>query len=228
MSLPPAAPVWMVAIGCVVAILLGKLEFGDPGYNPFKPALAARVVLLIAFPVRMTTWSPPVGLFTSLPDAVTATTGTMLAARGVNLLDGLVGHLPGSVGETSVIALAMGGVFLLWRRVITWHVPISFIGGVAATAALFAYVNPDRFPGAGFHLVTGGLFLGAIFLATDYVASTVTPRGMLIYGAGCGLLTWLIRTFGGYPEGVSFAILLMNMLRPLIDRYTGRQALRET
>ena len=126
----------------------------------------------------------------------------------MSLLDGLVGRLPGSVGETSVLALALGGAFLLWRGVITWHVPAALLGSVAALAAAFSAVDPARFAGAGFHLVTGGLVLGALFMATDYVTSPLAPRGMLVYGAGCGLLTWLIRTFGGYPEGVSFAILL--------------------
>jgi electron transport complex protein RnfD len=180
----------------------------------------------------MTTWSPPTGLFAAAPDAVTAATplgevkmelltkGTALAAGGVNLLDGLMGRIPGSAGETSVLALALGGVFLLWRGIITWHIPASFLGSVAALAAVLSAVDPARFPGAGFHLVTGGLVLGALFMATDYVTSPVTSRGMLVYGAGCGLLTWLIRSFGGYPEGVSFAILHMNMLTPLIDTYT--------
>ena len=232
MNLPPASPAWMVVVGCAVAIFLGKLVFGGLGFNPFNPALVARVFLLISFPVQMTTWSPPSGLFASVPDAVTAATplgevkmelltkGTALAAGSVNLLDGLLGRIPGSVGETSVIALLLGGAFLLWRGIITWHIPVSFLGSVAALAAILSVVDSARFPGAGFHLVTGGLILGALFMATDYVTSPVTPRGMLIYGAGCGLLTWLIRSFGGYPEGVSFAILLMNMLTPLIDTYT--------
>jgi electron transport complex protein RnfD len=232
MNLPPASPAWMVVAGCAVAIFLGKLVFGGLGFNPFNPALVARVFLLISFPVQMTTWSPPIGLFTAAPDAVTAATplgevkmelltkGTALAAGGVSVLDGLVGRLPGSAGETSVLALTLGGAFLLWRGIITWHIPASFLGSVAALAALLNLADPARFPGAGFHLVTGGLVLGALFMATDYVTSPVTPRGMLIYGAGCGSLTWLIRSFGGYPEGVSFAILLMNMLTPLIDTYT--------
>jgi Na+-translocating ferredoxin:NAD+ oxidoreductase subunit D len=232
MNLPPAAPPWLVLVGCAVAIFLGKLVFGGLGWNPFNPALVARVFLLISFPVQMTTWSPPLGLFSAAPDAVTAATplgavkmelltkGTALAAGGTSLLDGLVGRLPGSAGETSVLALALGGAFLLWRGIITWHIPASFLGAVAALAAALHAVDPARFPGAGFHLVTGGLVLGALFMATDYVTSPVTPRGMLVYGAGCGLLTWLIRSFGGYPEGVSFAILLMNMLTPLIDTCT--------
>jgi electron transport complex protein RnfD len=232
MNLPPASPLWMVVVGCAVAIFLGKLVFGGLGFNPFNPALVARVFLLISFPVQMTTWSPPLGLFAAAPDAVTAATplgevkmellakGTATVAASVNLLDGLVGRLPGSAGETSVLALLLGGVFLLWRGIITWHIPVAFLGSVAALAAALSAVDPGRFPGAGFHIVTGGLVLGALFMATDYVTSPVTPRGMLVYGAGCGVLTWLIRSFGGYPEGVSFAILLMNMLTPLIDTYT--------
>ena len=141
--------------------------------------------------------------------------GTALAAGSIPLLDGLVGRVPGSVGETSAIALLLGGAFLLWRGSITWHVPVSFLCSVAAFAAVFSSLNPGRFPGAGFHLVAGGLVLGALFMAT--VTAPVTPRGMLIYGTGCGVLTWMIRSFGVYPEGVSFAILLMNMFTPLID-----------
>jgi electron transport complex protein RnfD len=232
MNLPPAAPAWMVLVGAAVAIFLGKLVFGGLGHNPFNPALVARVFLLISFPVQMTTWSPPTGLFASPPDAITAATplgevkmelltkGTALSAAGVNLLDGVVGRISGSAGETSVVALAIGGAFLLWRGIISWHIPASFLGSVAALAAVFSAADPARYPGAGFHLVTGGLVIGALFMATDYVTSPVTPRGMLVYGAGCGLLTWLIRSFGGYPEGVSFAILLMNMMTPLIDTAT--------
>jgi electron transport complex protein RnfD len=146
--------------------------------------------------------------------------GTALAAQNLNLLDALIGRIPGSLGETSALVLLGGGIFLLWRRIITWHIPVSYLATVAAVAALAHAANPDRFPGAGFQLVTGGLLLGAFFMATDYVTSPVTPRGMLIFGAGCGFLTILIRFFGGYPEGVSFAILLMNMCVPLIDTYT--------
>ena len=232
MNLPPASPTWMVIVGCAVAVFLGKLIFGGLGFNPFNPALVARVFLLISFPVQMTTWSPPIGLFASAPDGVTAATplgafrmelltkGTALAAGSFNLLDGLIGRIPGSVGETSVVALALGGAFLLWSGIITWHIPVTFLGSLAVLAAAFSAVDPARFPGAGFHLVTGGLMLGALFMATDCLTSPVSPRGMLIFGAGCGLLTWLIRSFGVDPEGASVAILLMNMLTPLIDLYT--------
>lgn len=232
LNLPPASPAWMVVVGSAVAIFLGKLVSGGRGFNPFNPALVARVLLLICFPVPMTTWSPPTGLFASAPDAITTATplgavqmelrskGTALAAGGVSLLDGFMGRIPGSVGETSMIALLLGAGFLLWRGIITWQIPAAFIGSVAALAGVFSTVDPSRFPGAGFHLVTGGLILGAFFMVTDHVTSLVSPRGMLIFGAGCGLFTWLIRSCGCYPEGVSFAIVLMNMLAALTDTYT--------
>lgn len=231
MNLPPASPPWMVLVGSAVAIFVGKSVFGGLGHNPFNPALVARVFLLISFPVQMTTWSPPTPLFAAATDAVSTATplgvvkmelltkGTALAAGGVSLLDALVGRVPGSAGETSVLALLAGGLFLIGRRIITWHIPVSFLATVAALAAVGAAVSPERFPGPGFQLVTGGLVLGAFFMATDYVTSPVAPRGMLLFGFGCGLLTWLIRSFGGYPEGVSFAILLMNMCVPLIDSW---------
>jgi len=182
--------------------------------------------------MQMTTWSPPIGLFGSAPDAVTAVTplgavrmelltrGTVLTAGGASLLDSFMGRIPGSVGETSVIALAIGGAFLLWRGIITWHVPVSYLGSVAVLAAVLSALDPARFPGAGFHLATGGLMLGALFMAADDRTAPASPRGRLICGAGCGLLTWLIRSFGTDPEGVAPAILLMNMLTPLIDGYT--------
>jgi electron transport complex protein RnfD len=239
MCLPPASPAWMVVAGSALAIALARLVFAGLGFNPFHPVLLARVTLLISFPVQMTTWSPPAGLFASAPDAVTAasplgavrvgllTKGSVLTAGDFNLLDGLVGRIPGSIGETSVVALALGGAFLLWRGIITWHVPAAFLGSVAALAAVLSAAAPSRFPDAGFHLVTGGLVLGALFIATDGGISPAAPRGMLIYGAGCGALTWVIRSFGVYPEGVSFAILLMSMLTPLIDTYTRPRVVGE-
>jgi len=231
MSLPPASPAWLVAAGSAAAVLLARLVSGGLGFNPFHPALLARAFLLLAFPVPMTTWSPPTGLFAAAPAAVTVASplgafkmglvakGAALAAREVNLVDGLVGRLPGGAGETSVIALVLGGLFLIWRGGSGWRIPSAFAGAVAALAAASSALDPERFPGAGFHLVTGGLALGALFVATDRATSPATPRGMLIYGAGCGVLTWLIRTYSVYPEGACFGILLMNMITPLIDLY---------
>ncbi len=231
MNLPPGSPVWLVVAGCAVASACAKLVFRGLGSSPLNPALVARVVLLVCFPAQMTNWSPPGGLFSAAPGATRALSpldevgrgllahGTALAAGRLDLLDGLIGRIPGSVGETSVIALALGGAFLLWRGIISWHIPVAFLGSVAALAAISSAIDPARFPGAGFHLVTGGLALGAFFMATDSDASPASPRGMLVYGAGCGLLTWMIRSWGGYPEGVPVAILLMNMFTPLIVLY---------
>jgi electron transport complex protein RnfD len=222
----------MVVAGCAIAILLDRAIRGGIGFNPFNPALLALVGLMLCFPAPMTTWSPPNGLFAAAPDGVTATAplgvvklelltkGTALAARGVSLLDALVGRLPGGVGETAAIALVLGGGFLLWRGCIAWQIPLSFMGTVAALAAGAAAISPERFPGAGFHLLTGGLILGAFFMATDRATSPATARGMVLYGCGCGVLTWGIRSYSVFPEGVAFGILLMNMLTPLIDLYT--------
>lgn len=232
MNLPPASPAWIILVGCAVATICGQLVFPGLGVNPFSPALVARVVLLTGFPAQMTNWSSPGGLFRAAPDAIRAITplgevrmellakGTALAAGRMDLLDGLMGRIPGSVGETSVMALALGGAFLLWRGIISWHIPVSFLGSVAVLAAVGSALDPARFPGAGFHLVTGGLALGALFMATGHDSSPATARGMLLYGAGCGLMTWMIRSWGVYPEGVSIAILLMNMFTPLIALYT--------
>ena len=232
MNVPPASPLWMVLVGCLVAIFIAKQIFGGLGYNPFNPALVARIFLLISFPVQMTTWTAPSPFFSWGTDAVTTATplsevkmelmtkGTALAAENFNLLDGLMGNIPGSAGATAVLALTLGGLFLLVRGIITWHIPESMIGSVALVSWLCNSINPAVFPGPGFQLFTGGLVIGAFFMATDYVTSPVSPKGMLIFGAGCGLLTIIIRYWGGYPDGVAFAILLMNMCVPLIDQYT--------
>jgi electron transport complex protein RnfD len=232
MNLPPSSPVWMVLVGCVVAVFIGKQVFGGLGYNPFNPALVARVFLLISFPVQMTAWSLPQPFFARGADAVSAasplgevkmellTKGTAMAAENLDIVDALMGRVPGSAGETSALFLVLGGLFLLWKKIITWHIPVSFLGTVAVISAVAHSVDPSRFPGAGFQLVTGGLVIGALFMATDYVTSPVSPKGMLIFGFGCGFLTIVIRYWGGYPEGVSFAILLMNICVPLIDTYT--------
>jgi len=232
MNIPPASPLWMVLVGSLVAVYIAKQIFGGLGYNPFNPALVARVFLLISFPVQMTAWTAPAPFFSLGTDAVTAATplgevkmelmtkGTALAAENFNALDGLMGNIAGSAGETSALALALGGLFLIFRGIITWHIPVSFIGSVAAVSWICHMINPSVYPGPVFQMLTGGLIIGAFFMATDYVTSPVSPKGMLFFGGGCGLLTIIIRYWGGYPEGVSFAILLMNMCVPLIDTYT--------
>ncbi|MFC1657594.1 RnfABCDGE type electron transport complex subunit D [Candidatus Moduliflexota bacterium] len=232
MNMPPSSPLWMIVTGSVVAVVIAKQVFGGLGYNPFNPALVARVFLLISFPVHMTTWTSPAPFFPLGVDALSSATplgevkmelmtkGTALTAENFDALGALIGNIPGSAGETSALALALGGLFLMYRGIITWHIPLSFIGSVAAVSWICNAINPAVYPGPTFQLLTGGLVIGAFFMATDYVTSPVSPRGMLVFGTGCGLLTIIIRYWGGYPEGVSFAILLMNMCVPLIDMYT--------
>lgn len=231
LNLPPSCPWWICLLGSAVAIGIGKQVYGGLGYNPFNPALVARVVLLISFPVQLTTWTAPSVLGRGV-DAVTAATplgemktSVMLTGKLPEMMksglgDYFLGNMAGSLGEVSALALLLGAVYLIYRQVITWHVPVAFIGSVVVLSGIFWMVNADRYPNPLFHLVTGGLMLGAFYMATDMVTSPVTTKGMLIFGAGCGVLTVLIRLLGGYPEGVSFAILLMNAVTPLIDRFT--------
>ena len=230
LNLPPSTPWWISLLGAAIAILIGKMIYGGLGYNPFNPALVARVVLLISFPVQMTRWTAPQPLSQGL-DAVTAATplgemktavmltGKLPEMATSGFLNYFTGNMSGCLGEVSALALLAGGLFLLYKKVITWHTPISYLGTVVVVGGIFWAIDPSRYPSPLFHLITGGLMLGAFYMATDMVSSPVTHRGMLIFGFGCGLLTVLIRLFGGYPEGVSFAILLMNAATPLIDRF---------
>ncbi|ABA87523.1 ion-translocating NADH:ferredoxin oxidoreductase complex Rnf, FMN-binding membrane protein subunit RnfD [Syntrophotalea carbinolica DSM 2380] len=229
-NLPPSSPWWLALLGSVIAIVIGKQVFGGLGHNPFNPALVARIVLLVSFPTVMTHWSgPQPGRF--LADAVTAATPLSETKSAVMLsghlppnatgfaLDYLLGNMAGCLGEVSALALLIGALFLLWRRVISWHIPVSYIGTVATVSGMFWLVDPSRYPHPVFHLLSGGLMLGAFYMATDLVTSPLTGRSMLLYGCGCGLFTVLIRLFGSYPEGVAFSILLMNTVTPLLDRY---------
>ncbi|NLH47320.1 MAG: RnfABCDGE type electron transport complex subunit D [Myxococcales bacterium] len=233
LNLPGNAPWWMVLIGCVIAIGFGKMVYGGLGHNIFNPALIGRVFLLISFPVQMTTWPVPRPLFGRvITDAVTAATPLGLAKEAilmnkplasdqiVNWVDLAIGQIGGSMGETSAIALLLGAAFLLYKGYISWQTPVSFIGTVAVMGQIFHWYKPELYPNALFHVLAGGLMLGALFMATDMVTSPLTGRGQLIFGMGCGIFTVVIRLFGGYPEGVSFAILLMNAVVPIIDRYT--------
>jgi electron transport complex protein RnfD len=231
LNLPPTSPWWLTLLGAVIAIVIGKQVYGGLGANPFNPALVARVVLLISFPVQMTTWSAPAPLGSGLDLVTTATplgewknavmlTGQMPAQMQGDTLNYFLGNMAGCVGEVSALALLLGAAYLFWRKILTWQIPVTYIGTVILLSGIFWLVDPSRYPNPLFHLLTGGLVLGAFFMATDMVTTPVSSRGMLVFGVGCGVLTVLIRLFGGYPEGVSFAILLMNAATPLIDRFS--------
>ncbi len=228
MNLPAAAPWWLCVFGAATAVLLGKQVFGGLGHNPFNPALVARVVMLISFPVEMTDWTVSSGV---LADAVTAATPLgeaktflMSPERGqlpqVALMDLFIGMRPGSIGETSTLLLLLGAAVLYVRRIITLDIPLGFIAALLAVTIPAYMLAPDKYLSPQLHLMTGGLMLGAFFMATDMVTSPLNGKGRLVFGIGCGLITAIIRLWGGYPEGVSFSILLMNSTVPLIDRYT--------
>jgi len=218
-NLPAHCPFWIPVTGSFIAIAIGKQIFGGLGQNIFNPALVGRVFLMASWPQYMTTFSRALSY-----DAVTQATPLALLKENklfdhISYLGLFMGNRGGCIGEVCVAALVIGGIFLLLRKIITWHIPVSYI----VTTGLFCWAFGANTPFAGdwmFHLLSGGLFLGAIFMATDYVSSPLTGRGQLIFGAGCGLLTAIIRIWGGYPEGVSYAILIMNAAAPLIDRYT--------
>lgn len=227
MNLPSGIPVYMIVVGAFIAALLGKHAFGGLGNNPFNPALVGRVFLLISFPTAMTTW--PVTTMTELDATTAATPLGLFKTDGAGALSAwmadsgylklLTGNRGGSLGECSAIAMLIGGLFLLWRKIISWEIPVTFIGTVAVISGIAWAGNPDDYANPAFHVLSGGLMLGAWFMATDMVTSPVTRKGQIIFGVGCGALTAVIRLWGGYPEGVSFAILIMNGFVPLIDKY---------
>jgi len=220
LNLPPTIPLWIAAIGGFVAIVVVKQIFGGIGQNFMNPALAARVILMVSWPVQMTNWISPG------PDAVSSATPLAFikgaeAVEGVmpSYMDLFLGNIGGTIGETSVLAILIGAAYLLYRKVITLHIPVAFI----VTTALFTWVfgKDGLFTGDFlYHILAGGLMLGAFFMATDYSTSPVTSKGRVIMGIGCGLLAAIIRLYTNYPEGVSFAIIIMNVVVPLIDRFT--------
>jgi len=258
MSLPPWAPWWIGVLAAIFAIALTKHAFGGLGQNLFNPAMVGRTVMLISFPVAMTVWVAPHPLFSAgapgLVEAFAITFGgnipdTMSAAsalgyvktelsRGIpvtqsitqmpDLMDMALGYRAGSMGETSALLILAGGLFLMAKRIISWHIPVSMLGSLFLIAALFHAIDPAHFTSGTFHLVSGATFLGAFFIATDYVTSPVSKSGQIIFGVGVGLFTWSIRNFAGYPEGVAFAVLLMNSLTPIIDQYTRPRAFGRT
>ena len=241
-NLPSNLPVWIIVIGALVAIGIGKMTFGGLGQNPFNPALVGRVFLLISFPVQMTSW-PVSGQLTAYTDAQTAATPLSIMQHAIasgdpailqelpDASDMLIGQTGGSLGEVSALLLLLGCAFLLWKKIITWHIPVSILGTVAVFSGLLHIANPV-YALPHVVLMSGGLILGACFMATDYVTSPMTAKGQLIYGVCIGLLTVIIRNWGAYPEGMSFAILIMNAFTPLINTYCkparfGEQARKE-
>ena len=225
LNLPASTPWWVVFVGAVVAIGVAKMTFGGLGQNLFNPALVGRVFLLISFPTYMTDWAQPSGFVSSAAvDAFTGATPLGLAKGGAGLVanldycDMLLFNIGGSMGEISAIALLLGFVYMLVRRVIRPHITLSIWATVAIFSGIFWLINPEVYTDPAFNLLTGGLMLGSIFMATDYVTSPMSAWGGVIFGIGIGLITMLIRYFGAYPEGVSFAILIMNSVVPLINK----------
>ncbi len=248
LALPPLLPWWVTTIGTAFAIVVGKQLYGGLGYNPFNPAMAGYVMLLISFPREMTQWLAPhmlAGHSLGALDTVRATfTGTLPPGLDIDSLtmatpldtvktqlglnrtiteirsSPLFGDFGGRGWEWIANWYLLGGLWMIYKRVISWHIPVAMLGTLLAMATLFFLIDPDAHASPPFHLFSGAAMLGAFFIATDPVSASTTPRGRLVYGAGIGLITYVIRTWGGYPDGVAFAVLLMNMAAPTIDYYT--------
>jgi electron transport complex protein RnfD len=237
-NVPPSIPLWMAMIGCVFAMVIVKHFFGGLGQNIINPALAGRAMMLICWPVAMTTWTlhkisttTPLAILKSVESSGAAlssmngisTTTPLAILKGVessgaalpSILDAFVGNIGGCIGETSALALIFGGCLLIYKGIISWKIPVTYIATVAVLSLILG-----RPGGPLFEIMTGGLMLGAFFMATDYATSPMTSKGQIIFALGCGVITSLIRTFGGYPEGVSYSILIMNLTVPIIDRMT--------
>ncbi len=232
-NVPSNLPVFIIIIGSFIAIAVAKMTFGGLGNNPFNPALVGRVFMLISFPVQMTSWPVPGGLKTGYTDAVTGATPLAIIKEGIKNgepLSQLVTQIPtpsqmflgdmgGSLGEVAAVALIIGFIYMLVKKIITWHIPVSVVGSIAVFTAILWLINPEQYASPMFHILAGGVLLGAIFMATDYVTSPMSVRAQIIYGCGIGILTVIIRVWGSYPEGVSFAILIMNAFVPLMNTY---------
>ncbi len=227
-NVPSNLPYWMMIVGAFVAIGIAKMTFGGLGKNPFNPAIAGRIFLLISFPVEMTRWPMPFH-HVPLADAITGPTAlgilkegsapvTQLMEKMPTYTEMAIGHIGGSLGEVSAVALLLGAAYLLIRKVISWHIPFAFLITVAAFTGILWWNNPAANADPLFHLLAGGLILGAFFMATDPSSSPMNAKGKLLFGLGCGIITVVIRVWGSYPEGVSFAILMMNAVVPLINK----------
>ncbi len=230
-NLPDNLPTWIIIIGALVAIGVAKMSFGGLGQNPFNPAIVGRVFLLISFPVQMTSWEIVHPLDFSFVDAQTGATPLGIVKEGLkngekysdllekipSSLEMLMGRMGGSLGEVSGLAILIGAIYMIRKKIITWHIPVAMLGAMVIFSGILHLSSPEEYADPIFHLLTGGALMGAVFMATDMVTSPMTPKGMLIFGAGIGILTIIIRVFGAYPEGVSFAILIMNAFVPLIN-----------
>jgi len=232
-NLPSGLPIWMIIVGSLVAIGVAKLSFGGLGFNIFNPALVGRVFLLVSFPVQMTMWPTAVENNTTIADAVTGATplgvikeGLMFGETMTNIsanlpsnLEMFLGFSGGSIGEMSALALLLGGIYLIVRKVITWHIPVTMLVTMAAMTGIFWVIDPESYASPLIHILSGGALLGAFFMATDLVTSPMTKKGMIIFAIGIAVITVVIRLFGAYPEGVSFGIIIMNAFVPLINTY---------
>ncbi|MBR1769398.1 MAG: RnfABCDGE type electron transport complex subunit D [Bacteroidales bacterium] len=231
-NVPSSLPIWLIILGSLVAIGVGKMTFGGLGKNPFNPALVGRVFLFLSFPtdMAMSSWPKPAPLFASnVVETVTGPTslniikGITKTGEGLDqlpsALDMFLGSMGGSLGEISAIAILIGGVYMLCRKIITWHIPVAFLASAFIFAGILHLVSPETYVAPYYHLFAGGMMLGAVFMATDMVTSPLTHKGQLIFGCGCGILTIIFRCFGPMPEGVSFAILIMNGVTPLINKF---------
>ena len=217
MNLPASAPVWVAIVGSAFAIIFAKQLFGGLGQNFINPALAGRAFLLASYPTEMTTWVVPNGLAADAATYATPLAQLKNGALDASLKQLVMGQVGGTIGETCAIALIIGGIYLLYKHVISWKIPVIYI---ATVFILFALIGRHGMRMPLQEIFAGGVMLGGIFMATDYASSPVTPKGQVIFAVGAGLLTYLIRTFGGYPEGVSYSILIMNCCVPLIERFT--------
>ncbi len=223
LTLPPGFPYTAAALGAIVAIALGKHIFGGLGYNIFNPALIGRAFLQAAFPVLITTWERPLAWLSEEVDAVTAATPLAMMKFDMkieSLSKMLTGNVGGSLGETSAVALLLGAAFLLYKGYIQWRIPAGIFTSVVIFGGIFWIIDPSKYPDPLFHILAGGMLIGAFFMATDMVTSPITYKGYWIFGIGIGILTIIIRLKGGLPEGVMYSILLMNAITPLINRYT--------
>jgi len=231
--LPATIPLWLVALGALIAIGVGKMSFGGLGNNPFNPALVGRVFLFISFPVQLTSWPLPMGFKTKLVDAATGATPLGMIKEGLlnnqqvpPLMEEIPSHMQlfygnmnGSMGEVAAIALLLGFIYMVFKKIIPPVIPLTILGTVFVFTGILWLANPESNADPLFHLLTGGVMLGAIYMATDYVTSPMTKKGMVVFGIGIGVITVLIRRFGSYPEGVQFAILIMNAFVPLINSW---------